>query len=66
MVNSKINFLQRTGVWCGFSVMCDVLLSARFSVEVVVRGYHKYKDIWVAVVGELSCRRETTRKIDLL
>ena len=37
--------------------MCDV----SFLVEAVVRGYHKYKDIWVAVVDEeLSCRREPT------
>ena len=41
--------------------MCDV----SFSVE---KGYHEYKDNWVAVVGELSCRREPTVpivKIDL-
>ena len=41
--------------------MCDV----SFSVE---KGYHGYKDNWVAVVGELSCRREPTVpivKIDL-
>ena len=37
--------------------MCDV----SFSVEDVVRGYHKYRDIWVAVVGEeVSCRRKPT------
>ena len=31
----------------------------------LVRGYHKYKDIWVAVVGEeLSCRREPTNRED--
>ena len=41
--------------------MCDVL----FSVEVVVRGYHKYKDIWVAAVSEeLSFRREPTNRED--
>ena len=41
--------------------MCDV----PFSVETVVRGYHKYKDIWVAVVGEeLPCRREPTNQED--
>ena len=34
-----------------------------FSVEAVVRGYHKYKDIRLAVVGEeLSCRREPTNR----
>ena len=41
--------------------MCDV----SFSVEAVVRGYHEYKDNWVAVVGEeLSCRREPTNRED--
>ncbi len=25
---------------------------ASFSVEAIVRGYHAYKDIWTAVVGE--------------
>ena len=40
--------------------MCDV----SFSVEAVVRGYDKYKDIWVAVVDELSCRREPTNRED--
>ena len=39
--------------------MCDV----SFLVEAVVKGYHKCKDIWVAVVGEeLSCRRESTNR----
>ncbi len=32
---------------------------AYFSVEAMVRGYHAYKDIWTAVVGEeLPCQRE--------
>ena len=32
---------------------------AAFSVEAVVRGYHVYKGIWTAVVGEeFPCRRE--------
>ena len=32
-----------------------------FSVEAMVRGYHVYKDIWAALVGEhLPCRRKTT------
>ena len=41
-------------------------MMCRFSsVEAVVRGYHKYKDIWVAVVGkELSCRREPINRED--
>jgi len=30
-----------------------------FSVEAVVRGYHKYKDVWGAPVGEmLQCKRK--------
>ena len=44
--------------WVG---VCD----AQFSVEAVVREYHKCKDIWVAVVDEeLSCRREPTNQED--
>ena len=32
---------------------------ASFSVEAMVRGYHIYKDIWAAVVGEeFPCKRE--------
>ena len=32
---------------------------ASFSISSVVRGYHKYKDIWVATEGEqLLCRKE--------
>ena len=32
-----------------------------FSIESVIRGYHEYKDVWVAVVGELMlCTREPT------
>ena len=38
--------------------MCDV----SFLVEAVVRGYHKYKDIWVAI--KLLCRREPTNQED--
>ncbi len=35
---------------------------ASFSVEAMVRGYHAYKDIWTAVVGEeLPCQRELER-----
>ena len=29
-------------------------------VETVIRGYHVYKEIWTATLGEvLTCRRET-------
>ena len=32
---------------------------ASFLVEAMVRGYHIYKDIWAAVVGEeFPCKRE--------
>ena len=45
--------------------MCDVTKDVSFSVEAVVREYHQYKDIWVAVVDEeLSCRREPTNRED--
>ena len=36
-----------------------------FSVEAMVRGYHTYKDIWAAVLGEeLLCQRETGNRVD--
>ena len=29
-------------------------------VEIVIRGYHVYKEIWTATTGKaLTCRRET-------
>ena len=38
---------------------------ASFSVEAMVRGYHVYKDIWTAVVGEeFPCKRETGDTFD--
>ncbi len=38
---------------------------ASFSVEAMVRGYHAYKDIWTAVVGEdLLCQRERANPRD--
>ena len=37
-----------------------------FSIASMVRGYHKYKDIWVATEGEqLLCRRENDNIHDL-
>ena len=37
-----------------------------FEVEAMVRGYHKYKDIWEAEFGEqLPCQRETGNPHDL-
>ncbi len=36
-----------------------------FSVEAMVRGYHAYKDIWTAVVGEeLPCQRQRANPRD--
>ena len=34
-------------------------LNVQFSVEAMVRGYHAYENVWVAVIGEeLACKRE--------
>ena len=39
--------------------MAEVTTHATFSVESMVRGYHVYKDVRAASVGEhLPCRRE--------
>ena len=39
---------------------------ASFSISSMVGGYHKYKDVWVATVGErLLCRREDNNLHDL-
>ena len=39
--------------------------SISFSVEAVVRGYHVYRDIWIAAVGEvLPCEREPINAVD--
>ena len=36
-----------------------------FMVDVCVRGYHIYKDIWPAVIGEvLACEREPSNSQD--
>ena len=38
---------------------------ASFSIEAMVRGYHVYKHIWTAVVGEeFPCRREVGNTFD--
>ncbi len=38
---------------------------ASFSVEAMVRGYHAYKDIWTAVVGEeLPCQQKRANPRD--
>ena len=37
----------------------------RFTIEAMVRGYHTYRDIWEASVGEeLPCQRETDNPHD--
>ena len=41
--------------------------AALFTVEAMVRGYHVYKDVWSAALGEqLSCQREPTNTRDPL
>lgn len=41
------------------------MASSSFQLESKIRGYHVYKDIWVAVDGEvLGCRRETSNGHD--
>ena len=40
-------------------IFCENMAANQFEVEVMVRGYHKYKDIWEAALGEnLECQRE--------
>ena len=35
------------------------MATMRIEVETVIRGYHVYKEIWTATLGEvLTCRRE--------
>ena len=37
-----------------------MMAEGTFSCDAMVRGYHVYKDIWVATDGEfLQCARET-------
>ena len=41
-------------------------MAAAFYVEVMVRGYHIYKDIWTAVMGEeFQCQWESGNRFDL-
>ena len=36
-----------------------------FSVDAMIRGYHVYRDIWDAAVGEeLKCKREIRNQND--
>ena len=32
-------------------VTCEIEMAVQFEVQAMVRGYHKYKDIWEAEVG---------------
>ena len=42
------------------------LSAPSFDVEAIVRGYHKYKDVWNAMIGErLHCEREAGNVHDL-
>ena len=41
-------------------------MACYFEVEAMVRGYHQYKEIWDAEVGEkLECQRETGNPHDI-
>ena len=43
--------------------MADI--ECEFSVPTSVRGYHEYKDIWEAAIGEiLQCQRELSNRHD--
>ena len=41
-------------------------MATYFEVEAMIRGYHQYKEIWNAVLGEqLQCQRETDNSHDI-
>ena len=43
----------------------DQLKMNSFSVEAMIRGYHVYRDIWAASIGEvLRCQREASNPTD--
>ena len=43
----------------------DQLKMNSFSVEAMIRGYHVYRDIWDASIGEvLRCQREASNPTD--
>ena len=46
-----------------FIITCSAKMVHTFVVSSVVRGYHKYKDVWSAPIArvELSCERELYR-----
>ena len=35
-----------------------------FSLEAMVRGYHVYRSVWEAAIGELMCVREAGNQTD--
>ena len=37
---------------------------AAYEMESCVRGYHVYKDIWAAMIGDLLCEREPFNDVD--
>ena len=58
-----------TGWFCTFVDQLQVVRSWKamptFEVEAMVRGYHVYKEIWDASIGEeLLCAREPTNPCD--
>ena len=54
--------MPRPLVW---QVHMYMSIMSSFSVESMVRGYHVYKDIWDAVVGEeFPCKRKDGNRVD--
>ena len=52
-------------VYAASSVQLSLHAAMSFTVQSVIRGYHEYKDMWIAVIGEeLSCKREPTNRED--
>lgn len=48
-----------------FTCCSMAVMSSSFELESMIRGYHVYKDIWVAIDGQvLQSRRETTNGHD--
>ena len=48
-------------------VYCVTIMAAIVSTEMscVIRGYHVYKSVWTAILGEeLECRREVNNSVD--
>ena len=52
--------------WRSIFLLIEILkVMNRYTIESCVRGYHVYKDIWEARVGEeLSCEREIGNSMD--